>query len=374
MRTLTVDIKDQPYPIHIGAGLLDRADLITPHLAQKRVAIVTNTTVGPLYSARLRAALAASGVESFEIVLPDGEIHKNWQTLNQIFDQLIEKRCERKTTLIALGGGVVGDMTGFAAATYQRGVPYIQIPTTLLAQVDSAVGGKTAINHLQGKNMIGAFYQPKLVLADTELLNTLPKREFSAGMAEVIKYGLIRDLPFFEWLEANIEKLMAREPEAIIHAVYESCRNKAEVVAQDEKENGIRAILNLGHTFGHAIETATGYNTWLHGEAVAMGINLAATLSQNLGHLSEQIVARIRLLLTSADLPTRHPNLDGEKFIDLMSYDKKVTSGAMTFVLLKQIGEAYCDSTISHSLLGTAIGSCALNSTGNIKVGYQTSK
>ncbi len=249
MRTLTVNIKDQPYPIHIGPGLLERADLITPHLAQNRAVIVTNTTVAPLYAERLQNSLTAAGVENFSIVLPDGEIHKNWQTLNLIYDQLIEKRCERKTTLIALGGGVVGDMTGFAAATYQRGAPYIQIPTTLLAQVDSAVGGKTAINHPQGKNMVGAFYQPKLVLADTDLLNTLPNREFSAGMAEVIKYGLIRDLPFFEWLEANIERVMAREPDALIHAIYESCRNKAEVVAQDEKETGIRAILNLGHTF-----------------------------------------------------------------------------------------------------------------------------
>jgi 3-dehydroquinate synthase len=368
MRTLTVDIKDQPYPIHIGPGLIDRADLITPHLLQKRVAVITNTTVSPLYAERLRKVLTDAGVESFEIVLPDGEIHKNWQTLNVIFDQLIAKRCERKTTLIALGGGVVGDMTGFAAATYQRGAPYIQIPTTLLAQVDSAVGGKTAINHPQGKNMIGAFYQPKLVLADVDLVNSLPKREFSAGMAEVIKYGLIRDLPFFEWLETNMEPMMARDEDALIHAVFESCRNKAEVVAEDEKETGVRAILNLGHTFGHAIETATGYREWLHGEAVAMGINLAATLSQNLGHLSEQMVARIRQLLIAADLPTLHPDLDGGKFVDLMSHDKKVTSGAMTFVLLRQIGEAYCDSTISHSLLGTTISSCALNSTDNIKV------
>ena len=340
MRTLTVDIKDQPYPIHIGAGLLDRADLITPHLAQKRVAVVTNTTVGPLYSARLRAALAASGVESFEIVLPDGEIHKNWQTLNQIFDQLIEKRCERKTTLIALGGGVVGDMTGFAAATYQRGVPYIQIPTTLLAQVDSAVGGKTAINHPQGKNMIGAFYQPKLVLADTELLNTLPKREFSAGMAEVVKYGLIRDLPFFEWLEAHMGKIMVREPATLIHAIYESSRNKAEVVAEDEKETGIRAILNLGHTFGHAIETATGYNTWLHGEAVAMGIMLAADLSWREGSLPFDNIARIRAVLQSAQLPTSPPTVSFDTYWELMTRDKKITNGNLNFILMDSIGSS----------------------------------
>ena len=348
MRTLTVDIKDQPYPIHIGAGLLDRADLITPHLAQKRVAIVTNTTVGPLYSARLRAALAASGVESFEIVLPDGEIHKNWQTLNQIFDQLIEKRCERKTTLIALGGGVVGDMTGFAAATYQRGVPYIQIPTTLLAQVDSAVGGKTAINHPQSKNMIGAFYQPKLVLADTQTLDTLPQREFSAGMAEVIKYGLIRDLPFFEWLEANIEKIMAREPETIIHGVYESCRNKAEVVAEDEKENGIRAILNLGHTFGHAIETAMGYGTWLHGEAVAMGIVLASRASIQVGYIDNSTNARIWNILIHAGLPVTPPHLSAETYLELMGKDKKVEGGEIRLILLERLGRAVIETNTAE--------------------------
>ena len=358
MRTLTVDIKDQPYPIHIGAGLLDRADLITPHLPQKRVAVVTNTTVGPLYSARLRAALAASGVESFEIVLPDGEIHKNWQTLNQIFDQLIEKRCERKTTLIALGGGVVGDMTGFAAATYQRGVPYIQIPTTLLAQVDSAVGGKTAINHPQGKNMIGAFYQPMLVLADTETLATLPKREFSAGMAEVIKYGLIRDLPFFEWLEANIEKIMARESGALIHTIYEACRNKAEVVAQDEKEHGVRAILNLGHTFGHAIETATGYGTWLHGEAVAMGIILAANLSNKLDWLPTSVVNRTVKLFQSCQLPLHPPRIEFETYHTLMATDKKVDEGKILLVLLKGLGEATLSANYPEDLLRLTISTC----------------
>ena len=351
MRTLTVDIKDQPYPIHIGAGLLDRADLITPHLPQKRVAVVTNTTVGPLYSARLRAALAASGVESFEIVLPDGEIHKNWQTLNQIFDQLIAQRCERKTTLIALGGGVVGDMTGFAAATYQRGVPYIQIPTTLLAQVDSAVGGKTAINHPQGKNMIGAFYQPKLVLADTETLKTLPKREFSAGMAEVIKYGLIRDLTFFEWLEGNIPIVMAGDQAALIHTLYESCRNKAEVVAEDEKETGIRAILNLGHTFGHAIETATNYNTWLHGEAVSMGTVLAARLSRLLGNLEQHDVERITNLLSNTGLPTVAPELGLDTYLRLMAFDKKVTNSKIHLVLLSGIGAGYLKGDTTLELL-----------------------
>ena len=355
MRTLTVHIKDQPYPIHIGPGLLDRADLIVPHLSQKRVAIVTNTTIAPLYLNRLKTTLAAAGIDSIEIVLPDGEQHKNWQTLNQIFDQLIAQRCERKTTLIALGGGVVGDMTGFAAATYQRGVPYIQIPTTLLAQVDSAVGGKTAINHPQGKNMIGAFYQPKLVLADTNTLGSLPKREFSAGMAEVIKYGLIRDLPFFEWLEANIEKIMARDHDTIVHAIYESCRNKAEVVAQDEKETGVRVILNLGHTFGHAIETATGYGTWLHGEAVGMGILLAIDLSMRLGDLSKLDCARIRALLIQANLPVAAPNLSVGKYLELMSADKKVESGNIRFILLERIGWAIVATGVADEPLAATL-------------------
>ncbi len=351
MRTLTVNIKDQPYPIHIGPGLLDRADLITPHLAQNRAVIVTNSTVAPLYAERLQKSLTTAGVENFSIVLPDGEIHKNWQTLNLIYDQLIEKRCERKTTLIALGGGVVGDMTGFAAATYQRGAPYIQIPTTLLAQVDSAVGGKTAINHPQGKNMIGAFYQPKLVLADTDLLNTLPNREFSAGMAEVIKYGLIRDLPFFEWLEANMERVMAREAEALIHAIFESCRNKAEVVAEDEKETGIRAILNLGHTFGHAIETATGYSEWLHGEAVAMGTIMAARVSQRLENLNIQDIDRITRLFVGAGLPVETPKLGVETYLNLMSSDKKVENKKIKLVLLNAIGVAYFTSDTPQELL-----------------------
>ena len=357
MRTLTVNIKDQPYPIHIGPGLLDRADLITPHLPQKRVAIVTNSAVGPLYCERLKTALSAAGVESFEIVLPDGEVHKNWQTLNQIFDQLIASRCERKTTLLALGGGVVGDMTGFAAATYQRGAPYIQIPTTLLAQVDSAVGGKTAINHPNGKNMIGAFYQPKLVLADTTLLDTLPQREFSAGLAEVIKYGLIRDVPFFEWLERNIEKLMARDTNAVIHAVYESCRNKAEVVAVDEKETGIRAILNLGHTFGHAIETATNYNTWLHGEAVAMGTALALDLSHRVGWITNDIVRRANELYINAELPFSWPALPVNQYLSLMSADKKVQDGKITLVLLRAVGTTVVTNDYPKETLISALSS-----------------
>ena len=355
MRTLTVDIKDQPYPIHIGPGLLDRADLVVPHLSQKRVAIITNTTIAPLYLNRLKTTLTSAGIECIEIVLPDGEQHKNWQTLNQIFDQLIAHRCERKTTLIALGGGVVGDMTGFAAATYQRGVPYIQVPTTLLAQVDSAVGGKTAINHPQGKNMIGAFYQPKLVLADTETLTTLPNREFSAGMAEVIKYGLIRDLLFFEWLEGNMEKIIARDHESIVHAVYESCRNKAEVVAQDEKETGIRAILNLGHTFGHAIETATNYNTWLHGEAVAMGTILAAKLSRIIGNLEQRDVERISTLFNNIGLPTIAPKLGIDRYLELMALDKKVAGNRIHLILIRRIGAGYVKADTAPEFLNEVL-------------------
>lgn len=357
MRTLTVEIKDHPYSIHIGPGLLDCADLIAPHLNQKRVAIVTNTTIAPLYLNRLKTTLSTTGVDSTEIVLPDGEKHKNWQTLNFIFDQLIAQRCERKTTLIALGGGVVGDMTGFAAATYQRGVPYIQIPTTLLAQVDSAVGGKTAINHPQGKNMIGAFYQPKLVIADTQTLDTLSNREFSAGMAEVIKYGLIRDLPFFEWLEANLERIMARDRDALVHAIYESCRNKTAVVTEDEKETDIRAILNLGHTFGHAIETATGYDTWLHGEAVAMGTLLAARMSHLMGHLSGTDESRIVAILKSAKLPTSAPDLGVHRYLDLMASDKKAADGRLTLIVLSQIGKALIDTDVSKDILTAVLAS-----------------
>src|SRR5512139_1446607 len=286
MQTLTVNLGDRSYPIYIGSGLLDQADLILPHLAQKRAAVVTNTTVAPLYLERLTSTLAAAGVAATSVVLPDGEACKNWETLNLIFDALLTQRAERKTTLIALGGGVIGDMTGFAAACYQRGMPFIQVPTTLLSLVDSSVGGKTAINHPLGKNMIGAFYQPKLVLADISTLDTLPDRELKAGLAEVIKYGLIRDPEFFVWLEENIERLLARDRDALAYAVHRSCANKAEVVAADERETGERALLNLGHTFGHAIETGLGYGEWLHGEAVAAGTLIAAELSCRLGWLA----------------------------------------------------------------------------------------
>jgi len=355
MQTLTVDLGDRAYPIHIGAGLLDRADLILPHLVQKRVAIITNTTVAPLYLARLTATLTAAGVAVHPVVLPDGEEYKNWETLNLIFDALLRWRAERKTTLIALGGGVVGDMTGFAAACYQRGVPFIQIPTTLLSQVDSSVGGKTGINHPLGKNMIGAFYQPRLVLADTDTLKTLPSRELSAGLAEVIKYGLIRDAGFLAWLEANMAKLRALDAEAITHAIYRSCEIKAQVVAQDEREGGIRAILNLGHTFGHAIETGMGYGVWLHGEAVAAGMVLAAQTSRKLGWLADEDVARTRALIRAAGLPDEAPDLGLETWLDYMGHDKKVESGKLRFVLLKQPGEAVVTGEVPEGVLAAVL-------------------
>ena len=286
MQTITAGISPEfsknSYPIHVGNDILRKSSLILPHLIQKRVAIVSNSTVAPLYLNELRASLEGHGIDTVPIILPDGEEYKNWQTLNQIFDTLLSNQCERNTTIIALGGGVIGDLAGFAAATYMRGVPFIQIPTTLLAQVDSSIGGKTGINHPLGKNMIGAFYQPRMILADSATLNTLPKREFNSGIAEIIKYGLIRDHMFFDWLEENMTKLLARDHDVLNEAIERSCKNKIEVVAADERERGIRALLNLGHTFGHAIENAMGYGVWLHGEAVAAGTLLAAKLSKRM--------------------------------------------------------------------------------------------
>ena len=349
MQTLTVDLGDRSYPIHIGTGLLDRVDLITPYLAQKRVAVVTNTIVGPLYLERLSRTLESAGVSVLPIVLPDGEEYKDWETLNLIFDALLQNRAERKTTLIALGGGVIGDMTGFAAASYQRGVPFIQVPTTLLSQVDSSVGGKTGINHPLGKNMIGAFYQPRLVLADTDTLKTLPARELSAGLAEIIKYGLIWDAEFFNWLEANMEKLRALDAGAISHAIYRSCEIKAQVVAQDERESGIRALLNLGHTFGHAIEAGMGYGNWLHGEAVGAGMVLAARVSQRMGLINLADLTRAEALIARAGLPVEAPALGVGKYLDYMGVDKKVEGGKIRFVLLKNIGEAFVTGDVPEA-------------------------
>lgn len=340
MQTLTVALPGRSYPIHIGADLLGREDLLASYFKHGKAVVVSNVTVAPLYLDRLVGALKRIGVSAIPVVLPDGEQFKNWETLNTIFDALLGAHCERSTTLVALGGGVIGDMGGFAAACYQRGMPFIQVPTTLLSQVDSSVGGKTAINHPRGKNMIGAFYQPKLVLADIGTLDTLPDRELKAGLAEVIKYGLIRDFEFYEWLQANIGRLLERDREALAYAVHRSCANKAEVVVADERENGERALLNLGHTFGHAIETGMGYGQWLHGEAVAAGTLMAAELSHRLGWIGSDDVARIERLFEQAGLPVQGPDLGEARYLELMRHDKKVEGGKLRLVLLKRIGEA----------------------------------
>ena len=356
--TLTVALADRTYPILIGERLLAQPERLLPHLAQKRAAVVTNTTLAGLYLDGLAAGLERSGVAVVPIVLPDGEAHKNWQTLNQVFDRLLETRCERNTTLIALGGGVVGDIGGFAAAVYQRGMPFIQIPTTLLAQVDSSVGGKTAINHPLGKNMIGAFYQPKLVLADTSTLDTLPERELAAGLAEVIKYGLIRDTAFLDWLETNMPRLRARDGAALAYAIVRSCEHKAEVVAADERETGERALLNLGHTFGHAIESGLGYGHWLHGEAVAAGTVLAAELSARLGFISHADVERTRRVFAAAGLPVVAPRLGAERYLELMGHDKKVQAGRLRLVLLRRLGAAFVTADFSHEKLLEVLETC----------------
>ncbi|QVL44957.1 MAG: 3-dehydroquinate synthase [Methylophilaceae bacterium] len=348
---LNVALAERSYPIHIGPGMLNETALLLQHLKQKQVAIVSNTTVAPLYLAKIAQPLRDAGVRVVEIVLPDGEQYKNTETLNMIYDALINARCERNTTLIALGGGVIGDLTGYAAATYLRGVPFIQIPTTLLSQVDSSVGGKTGINHPKGKNMIGAFYQPQLVLIDTNTLHTLPQRELSAGVAEVIKYGLIRDAAFFDWLEKHMSSLMALDEAVVCEAVYRSCNNKADVVAADEKEAGERALLNLGHTFGHAIENAMGYGVWLHGEAVAAGTMMAANLSLRMGWLNTSDVQRMQNIFQSAKLPQIPPALGVEKYLELMGLDKKVQDGKIRLVLQQGIGKALMTSEYDSKAL-----------------------
>ena len=361
MRTLSVALGARAYPIHIGAGLLRRPDLVLAGLATPSVAVVSNSVVAPLFMEAFTAPLRAAGARVIEVILPDGESHKTWETLNKIFDALLDKRCDRATTVVALGGGVIGDLAGFAAACYQRGVPFIQVPTTLLAQVDSSVGGKTGINHPRGKNMIGAFWQPRLVLADTDTLATLPARELSAGLAEVIKYGLIRDLPFLDWLEANMERLRAREADALTHAIERSCDNKAEVVAGDERETakeGGRALLNLGHTFGHAIEAGLGFGQWLHGEAVAAGTVMAAELSRRLGWLAAAEVERVRELLRRAGLPVTGPCLGADRYLDLMGHDKKVIAGKLRLVLLKRLGEAVTHAEAPDADIRAAIDAC----------------
>lgn len=345
MHTLHVDLGDRSYPIYIGEHLLGDPQWLRPHIHGQQVCIVTNETVAPLYLQRVQAAL--DGLQVCTVVLPDGEAHKTLETLATIFDTLLENRHNRTTTLIALGGGVVGDMTGFAAACYQRGVDFIQVPTTLLSQVDSSVGGKTGVNHPLGKNMIGAFYQPNAVIIDTCVLQTLPPRELSAGVAEVVKYGLIADAAFYEWLEQNIDLLMACDSAALAYAIERSCQCKADVVAEDEREGGLRAILNLGHTFGHAIETAQGYGNWLHGEAVATGMVMAADLSAREGYIDESEVTRLKLLLERAKLPVAAPDMSEAEFLGLMAVDKKVLDGQLRLVLLERIGKAVVTKNFS---------------------------
>ena len=338
MRTLQVALAERSYPIQIGAGLLDTFPL-AEQVRGNQVMIITNDTIAPLYLERLTRQFASHQCDT--LVLPDGEKFKTLDTLETIFDALMAKRHSRTTTLIALGGGVIGDMVGFAAACYQRGVDFIQVPTTLLAQVDSSVGGKTAVNHPRGKNMIGAFHQPRLVLIDTDVLDSRPSRELAAGFAEVVKYGLIRDPDFYHWLETNNDRLLSRNKDALYEAIYRSCDNKAQVVADDETEQGNRALLNLGHTFGHAMETATGYSQWLHGEAVAVGMLMAVNMSARLGWVSADLEAGLANLLTRWDLPVAvPPGMTPEQFMDLMALDKKVHNGQLRLVLVRQLGEA----------------------------------
>lgn len=334
-----IELGDRSYPIFIGDRLIE-AMATLPVPAGSSALIVTNTTVAPLYAERLQQALRSRHARVHVLALPDGEAHKHWATLQLIFDSLLEHGSDRKTVLYALGGGVVGDMAGFAAACFMRGVPFVQVPTTLLAQVDSSVGGKTAINHPRGKNMIGAFYQPQLVVCDLSTLATLPDRELSAGLAEVIKYGPIADMAFFDWIEANLAALLARDPQALAHAVRRSCEIKADVVGQDERESGLRAILNFGHTFGHAIEAGLGYGDWLHGEAVGCGMCMALELSRELGLVDQAFVRRCTDLVARAGLPTRGPKLGADRYLELMRMDKKAEDGEIRFVVIAEPGRA----------------------------------
>lgn len=344
MQTVPIELGDRSYPIVIGPGLLGMASSFATLPPATSALVVTNTTVEPLYAQALRASLEAKYAKVHWVVLPDGEEHKSWTTLNLIFDALLSQGCDRKTILFALGGGVVGDMTGFAAACYMRGVPFVQVPTTLLAQVDSSVGGKTGINHPLGKNMVGAFHQPLLVVCDLATLDTLPACELSAGLAEVIKYGPIYDMAFMEWLEAHMDALRARDQAALAHAVRRSCEIKAEVVAQDERESGLRAILNFGHTFGHAIESGMGYGVWLHGEGVGAGMLMAAELSRRLNLVDAAFCARLRALVERAGLPVQAPVLDAQdnagRYLELMRVDKKAQAGEIRFVLIDGPGKA----------------------------------
>jgi 3-dehydroquinate synthase len=353
MESLSVALGSRSYPIHIGAEILGAGDLYRPYLAGGAAAVITDRVVAPLYLEKVKKALA--GARLTEVILPQGERTKNWETLNQVFDALLAARCGRDTLIIALGGGVIGDLAGFAAAIYQRGVPFVQVPTTLLAQVDSSVGGKTAINHPRGKNMIGAFHQPQAVVSDVATLDTLPERELRAGLAEVIKHGLALDAAFFEWLEDNIEKVLRKDPQALVYAVRRSCELKARIVAEDERESGPRALLNYGHTFGHAIEAATDYGAWLHGEAIAAGMVMAAELSLLMGQLKKTEVERVRDLLKRAGLPLAGPALAPERLMEMMALDKKAAKGSTRFVVLEAIGRATLRSEVDQALVRRAI-------------------
>lgn len=357
MITLSVDLGERSYPVYIGAYALEHSEFFLPHLDGEQVVIVTDETVGPLYLERLQKTL--HGLQCTTVTLPSGEQTKELGVVNQIFDHLLEQRTNRDAALVALGGGVVGDITGFAAACYQRGIAFVQVPTTLLAQVDSSVGGKTGINHRLGKNMIGAFHQPVCVVADTSTLATLEQRQLSAGIAEVIKYGLIRDYAFFEWLEDHMEELVAGKPDAQEYAVKRSCENKAAIVAADERESGVRALLNLGHTFGHAFETGLGYGVWLHGEAVGAGMSLAAELSRRLGWIDQSTTRRIQGLIARARLPIHAPaRLPTQSVVEMMSVDKKVIGGRMRLVLLKAIGEAILTDDFDPAALVATLSEC----------------
>jgi 3-dehydroquinate synthase len=354
MKELLVELGDRSYPIYIGSGLLSQSELFAKHIKSKQVVVVTNETIAPLYLNAVLNNLQGYTVET--VILPDGEQFKTLEFVTQIFDKLLACKFSRNATLIALGGGVIGDMGGFAAACYQRGIPFLQIPTTLLAQVDSSVGGKTGVNHPLGKNMIGAFYQPQCVIADADVLDTLDDRQLSAGLAEVIKYGLIRDAEFFEWLENNIDALLTRDKQALAYAIERSCMNKAEIVAEDETESGVRATLNLGHTFGHAIETGAGYGQYLHGEAVAIGTCQAADLSKRKGWLNDNDIARIIALFKKAKLPVLAPEqIDADRYLELMAVDKKNVDGQIRLILLEKIGRATLPVDVDQHLLETTL-------------------
>lgn len=355
MNTLNVDLGDRSYPIFIGTGLLKNPELLQPYINGISTTVVTNTTIAPLYLDSIHRSI--SDYKNTDVILPDGEEFKTTDTLGQVHTEMLTARCDRKTTLIALGGGVVGDIAGFAAATYQRGINFIQVPTTLLSMVDSSVGGKTGVNHLLGKNMIGAFHQPQCVIIDTETLSTLDDRQLSAGIAEIIKYGYINDLDFIDWLDQNMEKLMSRDPDALAYAIKRSCEHKSAIVAADEKEAGQRALLNLGHTFGHAIETGLGYGKWLHGEAVAAGMIMAAELSKEHGWVTDTDIKGMKKLLEKANLPVKAPTeISAERFNELMSIDKKVQDGVLNLILMKSMGESFITNDFDTKALMKVLG------------------